>query len=56
MTRSTAEIDKLVQEWEALRAEYASRGATGIVDFINTELRKLRAEREAAARAPQRPA
>lgn len=48
MMRSTAEIDKLITEWESLRAEYASRGATGIVDFINAELRKLRLERDSA--------
>lgn len=50
MARTTVEIDKLIIEWESLRAEYASRGATGIVDFINAELRKLRVERESAAR------
>lgn len=51
MTRSPDELDKLIDEWESLRAEYASRGSTGIVDFINAELRKLRAER-AAIRLP----
>ncbi len=46
MARSSDEIEKLLAEWESLRAEYASRGSTGIVDFINAELRKLRAERD----------
>jgi len=45
MNRTAAEIDKLITEWESLRAEYASRGSTGIVDFISAELRKLRLER-----------
>ncbi len=45
MNRTAAEIDKLISEWEHLRDEYASRGATGIVDFITAELRKLRIER-----------
>ncbi|MFC3712711.1 hypothetical protein ACFOMD_09030 [Sphingoaurantiacus capsulatus] len=45
MKRSAGDIDKLIVEWESLRAEYASRGSTGIVDFISAELRKLRLER-----------
>lgn len=49
MNRSSEEIAKLLDEWEALRADYMSRGSTGIVDFINAELRKLRAERDAIA-------
>jgi hypothetical protein len=49
--RSAAEIDKLIEEWESLRREYATRGATGIVDFINAEMRKLRSERDAAPSA-----
>ena len=56
--RTAAEIDKLIGEWEALRADYAARGAAGIVDFINAEIRKLCREREtapAAATVPVRP-
>lgn len=49
MTRTSDDIEKLIDEWESLRADYASRGSTGIVDFINIELRKLRSERDAAA-------
>ena len=49
MQRSVAEIDKLIGDWDALRADYAARGATGIVNFIDAELRKLRQERETAA-------
>lgn len=45
--RSVTEIDKLIGEWEALRADYERRGSTGIVDFINTEIRKLKGERAA---------
>ncbi len=45
MNRSVADIDKLIAEWESLRDEYASRGSSGIVDFITSELRKLRLER-----------
>lgn len=56
MTRSPDELDKLIDEWESLRAEYASRGSTGIVDFINAELRKLRAERDAMPLPPPTPA
>ncbi|MDO9487170.1 MAG: hypothetical protein Q7J32_02270 [Sphingomonadaceae bacterium] len=48
MARTSDEIEKLIDEWESLRADYASRGSTGIVDFINAELRKLRAERDTA--------
>ena len=44
--RTVADVDKLIGEWEALRAGYAGRGAVGIVDFINAEIRKLRRERE----------
>jgi hypothetical protein len=47
MARSSSEIENLIAEWEALRGEYAARGSTGIVDFINAEIRKLRAERDA---------
>ena len=43
--RSAAEIDKLIGEWESLRADYTARGAIGIVDVINVEIRKLRRER-----------
>lgn len=46
MTRTLGEVEKLLTEWESLRSEYASRGSTGIVDFINAELRKLRAEHD----------
>lgn len=49
--RTTAEIDKLIGEWEALRADYSERGAAGMVDFINTEIRKLQRERETASAA-----
>jgi len=56
MNRSPDELEKLIDEWESLRAEYASRGSTGIVDFINAELRKLRAERAAIAVPPPTPA
>lgn len=49
MARSLDEIEKLINEWEALHTEYVSRGSTGIVDFINAELRKLRAERQDAS-------
>lgn len=49
MARSREEVEKLIGEWESLRAEYASRGSSGIVDFINAELRKLRAELDAAS-------
>ncbi len=52
MTRSPSDLDKLIDEWESLRADYAARGSSGIVDFINTELRKLRAERDALAVPP----
>ena len=45
--RTAAEIDKLIREWETLRGDYAARGAIGIVDFINAEIRKLRRERDA---------
>lgn len=44
--RTVADLEKLIGEWEALRADYAERGSTGIVDFINDELRKLRRERD----------
>lgn len=47
MSRSAAELEKLIAEWETLRAEYAARQATGIVDFINAEIRKLERERDA---------
>ena len=49
--RTIADVDKLIGEWEALRADYAGRGAVGIVDFINAEIRKLRREREDALAA-----
>lgn len=49
--RTAAEIDKLIGEWEALRADYSGRGAAGIVDFINVEIRKLRRERDTAPAA-----
>ena len=49
--RTAAEIDKRIGEWEALRADYAERGAAGIVDFINAEIRKLRRERDTAPAA-----
>lgn len=49
--RSAAEIDKLIGEWESLRADYTARGAIGIVDFINVEIRKLRRERATAPAA-----
>lgn len=52
MTRTVAELEKLIAEWEALRADYAARGSTGIVDFINAELRKLRSEHARAVAAP----
>ena len=55
MTRSVAELEKLIGEWESLRADYAARGASGIVDFINAELRKLRSEQALAAAARPRP-
>jgi hypothetical protein len=57
MTRRPAELDKLIQEWEALRADYEKRGSTGIVDFINAEIRKLRSERAliAVPTAPPKP-
>jgi hypothetical protein len=45
--RSVAEIDKLIAEWQSLRGDYVTRGATGIVDFINAEIRKLESERRA---------
>jgi|GEM_PF-4210331 len=45
--RTAAEIDRLIGEWERLRADYERRGSTGIVDFINAEIRKLRSERAA---------
>ena len=48
MPHSVAEIDKLIGDWESLRADYAERGATGIVDFINAEIRKLKHERASA--------
>ena len=46
--QTAAEIGKLIAEWEALRDDYAGRGAAGIVDFINVEIRKLRRERDTA--------
>ena len=49
--RTAADIDKLIGEWEELRAEYVERGASGIVDFINAEIRKLRRERDTAPAA-----
>ena len=55
MQRSVAEIDKLIGEWEALRMDYAARGATGIVNFIDAEIRKLRHERDTVT-ASQPPA
>ena len=51
MTRPVADIEKLIAEWEALRADYATRGSTGIVDFINAELLKLRNEHASAIAA-----
>lgn len=53
--RTTAEIDKLIAEWEVLRAEYEHRGSTGLVDFINAEIRKLKAERAMAVMPPLQP-
>lgn len=50
--RSVTEIDKLIGEWEALRADYERRGSTGIVDFIDSEIRKLRSERANIAAVP----
>lgn len=47
--RTLAEIDKLIGEWETLRVDYERRGSAGIVDFINAEIRKLKAERATAA-------
>lgn len=58
MPRSVAEIDKLIGDWEALRTDYAARGATGIVNFIDAEIRKLRQERgmvAASQAAPLKP-
>ena len=52
MTRTVAEIDKMIGEWESLRADYVARGATGIVDFINAEIRKLRRDRDTVELAP----
>jgi hypothetical protein len=49
MARTVDEIDGRIAEWEALRADYAARGSTGIVDFINAELRKLHEERATLA-------
>jgi hypothetical protein len=49
--RTAAEIDQLIGEWEALRADYSERGAAGIVDFINAEIHKLCRERETARAA-----
>ncbi len=49
--RSVEEIDRLIGEWEALRADYERRGSTGIVDFITAEIRKLKSERAATIEA-----
>lgn len=48
--RSREEIENLIRDWEALRVDYMARGSAGIVSFIDTEIRKLRAE---LASAPQ---
>ena len=42
--RSRVEIETLIRDWELLRVDYVARGAAGIVSFIDTEIRKLRAE------------
>ena len=45
MDRTVEELEKLINEWQTLRAEYAGRGSTGIVTFIDSELSKLLSER-----------
>jgi len=44
MDRTADEIEKLISEWQALRANYTARGSSGIVAFIDGELSKLKAE------------
>lgn len=44
--RSRVEIETLIRDWEVLRVDYAGRGAAGIVNFIDAEIRKLKHERE----------
>ena len=39
--RSVADLDKLIVEWESVRADYTARGSSGIVNFIIIEIRKL---------------
>lgn len=53
--RSVADLDKLIVEWESLRADYTARGSSGIVNFIIIEIRKLEAERRSVSVAQSMP-
>ena len=53
--RSRVEIETLIRDWEVLRVDYAGRGAAGIVNFIDAEIRKLRTELALASRPETKP-
>lgn len=44
MDRTADEIERLICEWQALRADYVARGSLGLLSFIDGELSKLKDE------------